>query len=156
MRRRSRSVAIVGAALACLSAPSFGQCDPSGVYTPYGTECFELVEWRGHYYDAGWFHLRSRPVEGGEWVDTGGGISGGGAYTLAEPMLEWNDMLDHCCDCRRQALPLPDRATYGTAWRSGCQGVAMATNVTSSVASRGAGAAAPRWHNPARARIRRV
>ncbi len=76
-----------------LTAAASAQCDPSGIDTPYGTETFELVEWRGHYYDAGWFHLRSRPVEGGDWVDTGGGISGGGAYTLAEPMIEWNDLL---------------------------------------------------------------
>ncbi len=81
------------AAPAALTVAAAGQRDPTGIETPYGTETFELVEWRGHYYDAGWFHLRSRPVEGGTWVDTGGGISGGGAYLLAEPMLEWNDML---------------------------------------------------------------
>lgn len=76
-----------------ISASSFAQCDPAEIENPYGTETFELVEWRGHYYDAGWFHFRSRPVEGGEWTTPGGSFSGGGGYTLSEPMLEWNDML---------------------------------------------------------------
>ena len=58
-------VTIAALSLLTISTTTHGQCEPSGVNTPYGTETFELVEWRGHYYDAGWFHLRSRPVEGG-------------------------------------------------------------------------------------------
>ena len=92
MRLRIRTAITLLVPLATASGVH-GQCEPSGIETPYGTETFELVEWRGHYYDAGWFHLRSRPVEGGPWVDTGGGIAGGAAYLLAEPMIEWNDML---------------------------------------------------------------
>lgn len=93
------SLSIPGPLLAmalCGSGPfpqAHGQCEPVGIQNPYGTETFELVEWRGHYYDAGWFHLRWRPVEGGEWTTPGGSFSGNGGYTLSEPMLEWNDML---------------------------------------------------------------
>ncbi|MGA1044686.1 MAG: GC-type dockerin domain-anchored protein [Phycisphaerales bacterium] len=80
--------------LALLSASAaHGQCDPSGVFTPYGTDPYGFVEWNGDYYDAGWFHFRSRPVDGGTWSDVGGGIGGGGAYTLAAPMVDWNGML---------------------------------------------------------------
>jgi hypothetical protein len=38
--------------VALLASTAHGQCEPSGIWTPYGTETFELVEWRGHYYDA--------------------------------------------------------------------------------------------------------
>lgn len=75
------------------ATPAAGQCDAEGLENPYGNDPYGLVEWQGHYYDAGWFHLRRRAVGSGEWADFGGGISGGGAYTLTESMLPWNGRL---------------------------------------------------------------
>ncbi len=61
-------------------------CDVTGLDNPYSNDVYGLAEWQGYYYDGGWFHLRRRPVSGGTWETFGGGISGGGAYTLAAPM----------------------------------------------------------------------
>jgi hypothetical protein len=86
------TLSTVSLALAA-AAPLHAQCTFEGIPTPYGTEPYRLVEWNGHYYDAGWFHLRHRPIEGGEWVATGGGLFGGGTAQFAEAAVEWNGML---------------------------------------------------------------
>lgn len=81
------------AILAFCSQPTNGQCEPMGLDNPYSNDVYGVLEWDGHYYDAGWFHLRRRPVEGGTWNSFGGGISGGGGYTLADPMIVYGDEL---------------------------------------------------------------
>lgn len=94
MRHPHALVALAASTLATTTTwAQMPPCEPDGIQNPYGTETFELVEWRGHYYDAGWFHFRHRPVEGGEWTTPGGSFSGSGGYALTEPMIEWNDML---------------------------------------------------------------
>ncbi len=88
-----KSIIAVAMAAGLMSGAAYAQCMFEAIGTPYSNDSYRLVEWQGHYFDAGFLHVRHRPVTGGEWVPAGGLLTAGTTTQFVDPIVEWNEML---------------------------------------------------------------